>query len=263
MTRRLLGIITFGILILSLLAGCGGSSKWTEESSEEAWLKIKRIYEKERYLDAVDRLEIFLINHAGSSVSDSAQFLLAESHYQMKEYLIAASEYQKLSTQFPQSPMVEESEYMLGMSFSELSPKYSLAQEFTERTIEAFQLFIEDFPESDMVADATAKIGESRNKLARKEYENGRLYQKIKENEASLIYFESVLNNYYDTPFAALAQLEKANILLTQKKWDDAVVEYLHFLDKYAGHEDMDKASRGLEKAQANESEVVAEEVSP
>lgn len=140
---------------------------------------------EKRYLDAVEKLELFLINYAGSSVADSAQFLLAESHFGMKEYIIAASEYEKTVLQYPQSTVAPEAEYKLGLSFYKLSPKYSLDQEYTNKAIGAFQLFIEDYPYSERVKDAQEMISTCRHKLARKEYENGRLYSKMKEYAAS------------------------------------------------------------------------------
>ena len=60
-------------------------------------------------------------------------------------------------------------------------------------------MFIEDFPGSDHIYDAEDAIVSLRLKLAHKDYESGRMYLKLEEYESALIYFRSVLNNYYDT----------------------------------------------------------------
>jgi outer membrane protein assembly factor BamD len=60
-------------------------------------------------------------------------------------------------------------------------------------------MFIEDFPESDSINDAEEAIGSLRLKLARKDYETGRIYLKLEEYESALVYFQSVMNQYYDT----------------------------------------------------------------
>ena len=68
-------------------------------------------------------------------------------------------------------------------------------------------MFIDDFPESDLIPDAEDAILSSRLKLAQKDYESGRMYLKLEEYESALIYFQSVLNHYYDISFADDARI--------------------------------------------------------
>ena len=63
-------------------------------------------------------------------------------------------------------------------------------------------MFIEDFPESDLIDDAENAMLALRLKLAQKDYEVGRMYLKLEEYDSALIYFRSVLNHYYDTSFS-------------------------------------------------------------
>ena len=46
-------------------------------------------------------------------------------------------------------------------------------------------MFIEDFPQSNLIQDAEKSIEELRYKLAKKEYEGGRLYLKLEEYESA------------------------------------------------------------------------------
>jgi outer membrane protein assembly factor BamD len=68
-------------------------------------------------------------------------------------------------------------------------------------------MFLEDFPQSELVQVAENSIATLRIKLAEKDYEVGRLYLKLEEYESALIYFRSVLINYYDTDFADDARI--------------------------------------------------------
>jgi outer membrane protein assembly factor BamD len=68
-------------------------------------------------------------------------------------------------------------------------------------------MFLEDFPQSELVQDAEQSITKLRIKLAEKDFEVGRLYLKLEEYESALIYFRSVLNNYYDTDFSDDARI--------------------------------------------------------
>jgi len=214
---------------------------------EASWEKIKNYFERERYLDSSEHLEIFLINYAGSTLSDSAQYLLAESHYFMKEYIISASEYEKLMVQYPRSPLVAQSEYKLGLSYYELSPSYHKEQQYSTKAIEMFQLFVEDFPSSSLVPEAEERIQELRTKLAKKEFQAGKLYHRMTEYEAARMYYQSVLDDYYDTEYAEDAQLLKADSWADQKEWMEAQAAYQAFLIRYPESEKADYVTEQIE----------------
>jgi outer membrane protein assembly factor BamD len=246
---KLLAIVVMLAMVLGSLSGCGRGRAYEDLPMDAAWAKIMDYYERERYLDAIDYLELFLINYSGSALADSAQFLLAESHFSLKEYLISASEYQKVVTQYPQSNLAAEAEFMMGESYFLLAPKYSLDQTYTESAIEAFQLFIEDFPDSELVEKATKRIEEARDKLAHKQYANGRLYHRMGELPSARLYYNLVIENYYDTRYAGLAQYYKATSYEKSKQWRDAVREYSNFLQKFPEHEFAQRALDDLNYA--------------
>jgi outer membrane protein assembly factor BamD len=242
--------VMFVLLPLIFMLGCSRGKGIDELPMEAAWAKIKDYYERGRYLDSSEHLEIFLINYAGSTLADSAQYLLAESHFFLDEYIISASEYEKLISQYPRSPLVEEGEYKLGLSYYELSPKYFKEQVYTEKSIEMFQLFIEDFPSSMLVSEAEQRIIELRSKLAKKEYQAGRLYHRMTEYKAARMYYQSVLDNYYDSPFAEDAQLYKADSWADQKQWMDAKTAYQAFLIRYPESDRLDYVSERIDYVQ-------------
>ena len=93
------------------------------------------------------------------------------------------------------------------MKNQDVSNESSSDQEKTKQALEQLQMFIEDFPQSGFIKDAEESIKELRYKLAKKEYEVARLYLKLEEYESAIIYFRSVLNNYYDTEFSDEARI--------------------------------------------------------
>ena len=88
-----------------------------------------------------------------------------------------------------------------------MSNKYNRDQTNNDIALEMFQLFIDDFPESDFVINAEQSILDLRNRKARKLYETGRLYLKEKEFDSAFIYFEDVIKNYYDTIYSDEARI--------------------------------------------------------
>lgn len=256
--RQVKSFIILAVLILTLISvtglfsGCAGRRNIHNLSMEDAWARIKAEFEDEDYLDVTQMLEIFIINYAGTNLADSAQYLLAESHFELGEYIISGSEYQKLITQYPRSPLVEEAEYKLGLSYYELSPAYSKDQEYTEKALNMFQLFIEDFPNSHLAEEAETRINELRNKLAKKDYRAGRLYHKMTEYTSARIYYQSVLDNYYDSVYADDSQYFKARSWMDQERWEEAIAAFRAFISRYPDSEYSGRVKRDLNEAEEN-----------
>lgn len=113
------------------------------------------------------------------------------------------------------------------------SPKPELDQANTSKSIQELKDFLDEYPDSQHAPEAQKVLLEARSKLAQKLYRNGRLYYKLKQYDAALIYLQEVLDQYSDTEYAAQASFLIAESYLGQKKNDLAELQYRKFLDKY------------------------------
>ena len=102
---------------------------------------------------------------------------------------------------------IETARYRICQCAVNSSNSFQRDQSDTKYALEQLQMFIEDFPESKYIKEAENDISLLRNKLAQKDYEVGRMYVKLEEYEAAIIYFQSVLNSYYDTKFSDEARI--------------------------------------------------------
>ncbi len=137
-------------IITAIFCGCGQVRVDEDVTAQELWAISKDAFEREKYLDAIDLLTTFTLNHSGSTLIDSAQFLLAESHFILKEYIIAEAEYARLVLNFPESPLVDDAWLKIILSFFYMSPRSDLDQKNTERTISAINDFLDEFPQTDL-----------------------------------------------------------------------------------------------------------------
>lgn len=231
-------LLTFTLLLtVSILTGCSKRVPYEEMDAEEAYRYLKERYDQGKYLDASDGLDYYTLNFSGSSLVDSAQFLLGQSHFKMKEYLLAADSFEELYRRFPSSILVPEAMYMVGVCYWELSPKYSLDQRYTSKSLDALQAFIDYFPDhTERVAQAQELIEVCREKLAHKEYANGVIYLKMNDYKAAIIYFLSLLDNYYDTEWAPMALYQLGIAYFESERFTESEETCLMFLDKYPGH---------------------------
>ena len=229
MLKRLFFIFLSGIIILS----CGSNRPKKDLSAEERINWAIKKFDDGDYLDAKTEFRIIVLNFPGHNVVDKAQYYLAECHFKLKEYILAIAEYEKLLRMFQNSSYRDDALYKIGLANYKLSPKYSLDQTYTLQAIEKLQQFMEEFPKSDFKAEANEIMTRCREKLSKKEYKNGELYRKLAFYDAAILYYESVVNNYYDTSWAKEAQYWLAECLKKEGEYEQASAEFRRYLDKY------------------------------
>ncbi len=233
MNIKILAIILVSVLVLS----CSGVKVPASATLEERMDTGMRLFEKGKFFEAKTQFRIITLSHSGSVLADKAQFYLGECHFNMKEYILAASEYERLIKVYPSSEYVDDAKYKLGLSYYELSPKYSLDQEYTRQAIMHFQEFLEDFHSSSLVAQVEDYLQLARDKLAHKVFSSAEIYRKMHYYQAATIYYSKVLEEYYDTSYApkALYWLGECNRRL--EKYQAAMLAFDEFLNKYPKHE--------------------------
>jgi outer membrane protein assembly factor BamD len=216
-----------------VVASCGSSNVMQNLPAEERFELGKKKFASGDYLEAISEFEIVKLQFPGSSVADDAQFYLGECHYNQEEYLLAAEEYQALKRNMPASSFVPQAQFKIGLCYYNLSPPPPLDQTYTVRAIDEFQSFIEYNPTSELVHDAEAKIKELNTRLAKKLFDSAELYVKLEYYPSATIYYNSVVEKFYDSPYAEPALLGKAKALVSRKRYDEAKQEVDKFLQKY------------------------------
>lgn len=222
-----------GLFLLAGLAACGKNKLRANMTTEERLAYAMQLFQKKNYFDARTQFRIVTLNAPGSTIVDQAQYYLGECHYEMEEFITAAAEYEKLLRLYPQSEYLDDAQYKLGMCYFRLSPKADLDQKYTWRAIEEFQRFLDDFPRSDLKDEVVEKLNTTRNKLAKKEYGVADLYRRMAYHEAALIYFDEVINRFYDTKYYEPALFYKAEALVKLDRYEEAKGTLSLLFEKY------------------------------
>ncbi len=227
---KLLTLALLVIITAQFFIGCGSSkTDITTDDPQKAFDIAKRKYDKRDYVDAIEDLSFIKIRFPGTDVSDKVQFYLANSYFYQKEYILAAYEFESFLKNFQLSPLLSEAKYMLGNTYYELSPKYSLDQEFTKEALNQFLAFIESYPQDKNVSDAEKKIKELRNKLAFKDYWIAELYMKTDNYKAASLYYQAVYDDYIDSEWADDAMVGQADAYFSGNKF----IETKKVLEKF------------------------------
>ncbi len=224
-----------GMLLIALLGGlisCQQASRQQERDVEFRFKRGQEYFQNEKYFKAIEDFKFVVLNNPGGENADDAQLYLADSHFRQEEYVVASSEYRRLMQRYPESQLVEQAQYKLGMCFVELSPHYALDQEYTRRAINQLQRFLEEYPNSRYQQEITSQIQKLRNKLSRKMYRNGHLYFILDQYDSALIYYDNLLNQYYDTAWSNQTRLERAIALKELNRPQEALAQIEELLNR-------------------------------
>ena len=208
---------------LIILISCKTANSIEEKTPERMFDKAMEKFKNEDWQEASQLFEVINLQYGASEYADDAQYHLAEIYYEKGEFILAAYNYNSLRRTYPTSPFFKISLYKAGLCYNELSPPFDRDQDYTFKAIETFQDYQSLYPGDSLFDKAGNFIDVLRNKLAQREFETAKLYQKLYSPKASLIYLDAVINEYPDTQFYELAYLEKINVLTLIKRQTEAL----------------------------------------
>lgn len=256
------------LLSVVLLSGCSGYNSLLKSTDNDLkFTKAKEYYEKKKYLNAATLLETVVLPFRGTEKGEEALFLLAMSHFKNEDNLTARNYFSGYFRSYPRGKYAEESKYYVGYCYYLESPEAKLDQEFTKKSIEEFNSFLELYPQSERVAEVHKLLDEMRDKLAYKAYLNVKLYNKLgnyqgNNYQSAIIAAQNALKEYpssqYEEDFEFLilkSRFEEAELSVESKKeerYRDTVDEYYNFINDFPNGKYRKDAQHIFEKASKN-----------
>jgi len=201
-TRSTYSVLFLLLLALSMGACANKNAIKPGDTVDVAFDKAKLLYDKQKYGDAARAFETVLSLGRGSDQAREAQYLLAESYFKNREYLISASEYRRYVTFYPRSERREEAEFMEAFSYYKISPRFKLDQTDTERAITLLRVFIGKYPDSQKTTESAQLVDEMRLKLAKKSFTSASMYFNLKMYNSAAMYYQITLDNFPETEYA-------------------------------------------------------------
>jgi outer membrane protein assembly factor BamD len=122
-------------------------------------------YNKKEYFKCIPIFEELMGLMKGQRSTEDIYYMYCMANYKQGDYMLSAYHFKSFANTYPTSKKAEECLYMAAISNSMLSPKYELDQSYTTKAIDAFQSFINQFPQSARVDTANKMIIKLRKKL--------------------------------------------------------------------------------------------------
>jgi outer membrane protein assembly factor BamD len=175
-----LTLLSFTIIALTL-AGCKSQFEKIRLSNDVAKKnqEAMRLYNKKSYSKALILFEDLSQKYRGRDGAQQLNYYYAMTLYKLKDYTTARYQFKVFADTYPTSEYAEECRYMSAYCYYLESPDPSLDQENTLKAIDALQLFINFYPQSERAADATKYIAVLRAKLEDKAFANAKMYYEL------------------------------------------------------------------------------------
>jgi len=248
---RLRNVSLLIVFIASFVAGgCSKYQKLLKSQDYELWYtEAMAYYEKEDYTRASTLLSQLVNIYRGTERAEELNYVYANCLYGLNNDLSAGHYYREFVKNFPVSDKAEECMYMSAITYYNMSPKPRLDQTPTEQAIQEFQLFINMYPNSSRIEEATVLMDELRDKLVYKSYLNAKLYYDLGDYMgnnymSAVIAAQNSLREFPDTKYR-----EELSFLILESKYiqavksveekkverlRDAIDEYYTFVNEFA-----------------------------
>lgn len=256
--KRLLAVGLSLLLSISIIS-CKSKFEKLRLSNDTAnkYKEALKLYNDKSYSKALILFDDLIQKYRGRSEAEDLYYYYAYTNYKLKDYTTSRYHFKTFADTYPSSPKAEECRFMAAYCYYLESPIYSLDQENTIKAIEALQLFINLYPKSERVAEASKLIDNLRDKLETKSYANAKLFLDIGDYKSAVIAFRNSMRDFPDTKYAEEMEFLgiKAQYLYAknsfevkqEERFNEAISMFTEFSEKYPSSKYL-KEAQGIKK---------------
>ncbi|WP_194291676.1 outer membrane protein assembly factor BamD [Rhizobium sp. ICMP 5592] len=188
-------------------------------------IKAGNMAEAGRKFDAINQQQPF------SEWARKALVMSTFVKYRTGRYDDAVQSGNSYLKQYPGSEDADYVQYLVGSSYAKQIVSVTQDQRAAQQTIEAMTKVVTNYPNSQYVSDAQAKIRFARDQLAGKEMQIGRYYLERKDYLAAISRFRIVVEQYPTTN-----QIEEALARLVEAYYAMGIVQEAQTAAAVLGH---------------------------
>lgn len=202
---RKIKILTLIFSVVILLNSCGEYQRAIGKGTMEERYKLAvKKYEEKQWSKALRLFEIVTPHYRGKPQMERIQFMVAQANFNTKSYTLSGYYFDRFTKNYPKSSKKEEAAFLSAYSYKLASPVFSLDQTDTNKALVAFQLFINDYPNSDRLEEANQHYKDLRFKLEKKRFEIGKTYYRtavtdFRNYKAAITTFDNLISDYLGT----------------------------------------------------------------
>ena len=199
---RTLGVPAWATLLLLVTSACASSPNVLPVGSAGADQALYELgveaLEERRWLRAREYFVEVVDNYPQSLVRPQAMLGIGDTYYgegSVEAYLRAITEFEQFLSFFPLHLRADYAQYKLGMAHYNQMRRAERDQTETQAAIEAFEVFVAQYPTSELMDEVRVKLREALDRHSQSEFLVGRFYHRFKVWGGAIDRFRGILDN--------------------------------------------------------------------
>ena len=212
-----------------LMTGCTSEFSSVLKSSDKdfKYEYAKQCFAQGKFDNAITLLSEVVTAQKGRQNAQESLYMLAMAQYCNRDYEAASATFRKYFQSYPKGDFAEQASFYVGQSLFESMPDPRLDQSATVGAINAYQNFMDYFPESSLREEAQKRLFILQDNLVMKEYLSAELYYNLggyfgninsnteSNYESCIITAQNALKTY---PYTSMR--EKFSLLIMKSKFE-------------------------------------------
>ena len=164
-----------------LSVGCAGefNTVYKSQDNDYKYEFAKQCFAQGKYGQASTLLLDLVTMKKGSEEAQECLYMLAMSQFMSYDYESASETFKRYYQTYPKGYYAEPASFYVGQSLYESAPEPRLDQTPTIGAMNAYQQFLDLFPDSELRPQAQQRLYELQDKLVQKELLSAQLYYNL------------------------------------------------------------------------------------
>jgi len=261
------------IMACAVLTLCGCASEFNRvyksADYDYKYEYAKECFARGKFTRAITLLQELVTIEKGTDNGEECLYMLGMAEYCSNDYESASATFKKYFSSYPKGIYAEQASFYIGQSLYQSTPEPRLDQTPTVGAINAYQEFLDFFPESNLRQKAQTQLFDLQDKLVQKEYLSAKLYYDLGDYfgncanggsnyEACIITSQNALKSYPYTKmredFAVLIMKSKFELAQQSveakrlERYRDAEDECYGFINEYPDSDERDTAEKYIKQ---------------
>jgi len=236
--------IALALTLMALATSC--ANKQLKIPPETLFKEGEKLYAKKKYDDAAEKWRKAKETTTSPLLRTAVELKLADALYYDKKYIEAAAEYENFRKLHPKNSKAPYALYMRGLCNYYQVQKIDIDQTPVKNAVVLFEMFLQEYPDSDMTPKVREILAECKTRQANYEMYVGKFYYRTDKYHAAIGRLEEALQKYPVTPHSDEALFLLGNAYLRTGNSDKAKESLNRLVTEYPKSKFTDNAKKIL-----------------
>jgi outer membrane protein assembly factor BamD len=238
--------IALALTLLVLATSC--ANKQLKLPPETLFKQGEKLYAKKKYDGAAEKWRKAKDTTTSPLLRTAVELKLADALYYDEKYIEAAAEYENFRKLHPKNPQAPYALYMRGLCNFYQVEKKDIDQTPVKNAVVLFEMFLQEYPDSDLTPKVREKLAECRTRQAAYEVYVGKFYYRTDKYDAAIVRLEEALQKYPTTTYSDEALFLLGNAYLRTGNTDKAKASLNRLVTDYPKSKFTDNAKKLLSR---------------